>query len=148
MTIKTVTTFSHTSRHFPTILTDHHQILVALLSMLAAVNANPVTTSSSCVTAIGIPSLDPACLPLKASGINLAPPPKFLFSAGNYCATFRGKFASITVIEDAIPAGKTCTVFTFTGPGCSGTSVESAASGGCIQISATPSAQSAKLVCQ
>ncbi|KAL8881128.1 MAG: hypothetical protein Q9198_001606 [Flavoplaca austrocitrina] len=121
-------------------------ILLTLLSALAAVNAAPAT-SSTCVTAIGIPSLDPACLPAKAEGVNLAPSPKFLFSAGNYCATFSGKFASITVIPDAIPAGKQCTVFTFTGPNCSGTSKESSKSAGCIQVSALPTAQSAKFVC-
>lgn len=129
---------------------NQHQILGALVSTLAAVSAVPTTSSSSsfCVTAIGIPSLDPACLPAKAEGVNAAPSPKFLFSAGNYCTTFSGTFASITVLKDSIPAGKECTVFTFTGPNCSGTSTESASSGGCIPISATPSAQSAKLVCQ
>ncbi|KAL8799336.1 MAG: hypothetical protein Q9182_005980 [Xanthomendoza sp. 2 TL-2023] len=125
-------------------------ILMAFLSALAAVNASPTgaTTSPSCVTAIGIPSIDPNCLPLKAEGVNAAPPPKFLFSANNYCATFDRKFASITVLADTLPAGATCTVVTYTGPGCTSTSKESSSSGGCIRISALPTAQSAKYVCK
>lgn len=129
---------------------NQHQILAALLSALAAVSAIPTTSSSSsyCVTAIGIPSLDPACAPAKAENTNAAPSPMFLFSAGNYCANFSGTFASITVLEDSIPVGKECTIYAFTGPDCSGSSVESAVSGGCFPISATPSSVSAKLVCQ
>ncbi|KAL8723576.1 MAG: hypothetical protein Q9181_007253, partial [Wetmoreana brouardii] len=107
-------------------------ILAALLSAVAAVNAAP-SASSTCVTAIGIPCVDAACLPLKAESVNLAPPPKFLFSANNYCASFSRKFLSILVLPDSLPAGKMCTVTTFTGPDCSGTSTESASSSGCIQ---------------
>ncbi|KAL8688905.1 MAG: hypothetical protein Q9224_004769, partial [Gallowayella concinna] len=121
-------------------------ILMAFLSALAAVSAVPTgaSTSSTCVTAIGIPSLDNInCLPLKAEDISLNPSPKFLFSANNYCASFDRKFASITVLRDSVPAGKTCTLFTFTDPGCTGTSKESSSSSGCIRISTLPSQQSA-----
>ncbi|KAL8806095.1 MAG: hypothetical protein Q9200_005175 [Gallowayella weberi] len=125
-------------------------ILMAFLSGLAAVNAVPAgaSTSPSCVTAIGIPSTDANCLPLKGESINLAPPPKFLFSANNYCATFDRKFASITVLADTLPAGASCQVVTYTGAGCTGTSKESSSSGGCIRISALPSTLSAKYVCK
>ncbi|KAL8860164.1 MAG: hypothetical protein Q9178_003428 [Gyalolechia marmorata] len=107
-------------------------ILITLLSALVSVNAAPAAGSSTCVKAIGFPSITSACLPVKAEGVNASPTPKFLFSAGNYCATFEGQFASITLIPDSVPAGKTCTLFTFTGAGCTGVSKESAESAGCI----------------
>ncbi|KAL8869230.1 MAG: hypothetical protein Q9174_004425 [Haloplaca sp. 1 TL-2023] len=122
-------------------------ILTAVLTALVAVNAAP-SPKSSCVISIAIPSLDPACLPLKAEGINLAPSPKFLFSDGNFCATYDRTFASLTLIPDTIPAGKTCTVFSYTGAGCTGTSTESSVSAGCFMASTLPDQKSARLVCE
>ncbi|KAL8992862.1 MAG: hypothetical protein Q9169_006783 [Polycauliona sp. 2 TL-2023] len=122
-------------------------ILAALLPLLTLTDAAP--SSNTCVTAIGIPSLDPLCLPLKAEGINLAPSPKFLFSKSDYCATFERHFASITIIKDSVPAGKKCTVTTFSEEGCEGKSKESSASDGCFQAALLlPTQRSAKLVCK
>ncbi|KAL8990540.1 MAG: hypothetical protein Q9169_008095, partial [Polycauliona sp. 2 TL-2023] len=133
------------------ICTNSHltpQILAALLPLLTFTDAAP-SSSNTCVTAIGIPSLDPLCLPLKAEGINLAPSPKFVFSKSDYCATFERNFASITIIKDSVPAGKTCTVTTFTEAGCKGKSKESSASDGCFQAALLlPTQKSAKLVCK
>ncbi|KAL8964336.1 MAG: hypothetical protein Q9183_004522 [Haloplaca sp. 2 TL-2023] len=124
-------------------------ILTTLLTALAAVNAAPSPPSkNSCVISFAIPSLDPACLPLKAQGINAAPTPKCLFSDGDFCATYDSNYASLTLILDAVPAGKTCTVFSFTEAGCKGTSTESSMSAGCFQISTLPDQRSAKLVCE
>ena len=132
-------------------MSNKSQIISILLRGLVATNSNP-TTTSSCVTAIGIPSLDPACLPLKAEGVNLAPNPKFVFSAVGHCATFARDFLSITLIPDLrdVPAGKQCIAFAYSGERCTGGSVESDVSIGCFQISKlslTKTARSVKYVC-
>ena len=87
-------------------------------------------------------------MPAKAEGANAAPTPKFLFSDGNYCATFDRGYANLTLIPDTIPAGKACTVFSFSEPGFRGASVESSVSGGCLVASTIANQISAKLVCE